>query len=387
VPLFDEDGKRIRGKHNGTAADLALARTKAAGKWRPLPEPAAEGQWTVAQVCSGYIQYCEEGVNNGTLSQGHRDYTVRYLNELCEYCGALAVSQLKKTHIRIWVEGHPTWAPATRRNMIAIILAAFNCAQAMHDVTNPLRGLKKPPAQPRLHSLSDEDEVALLAATNECFRDFLFVAIRTGLRPFCELARLTADHVEETDRGMMWRVYSTKTKKTRKIPVRPEVAVLVRQLMETAPRGSGIPLFRNTQGKAWTPKAGKSQFFRVKAKLGWDKDLAKRRYSCYSCRHTFAHRMLSGYWNNGAGCSIETLAELIGDTPKVAFDHYGRDWGQHYQEPLWAAMGAVPHRNEGSTSERITAANLKGSVSGGARSRSLKRSLQVVGSKTTKRGR
>ncbi len=32
------------------------------------------------------------------------------------------------------------------------------------------------------------------------------------------------------------------------------------------------------------------------------------------------------------------LAELMGDTPKVAFDHYGREWGQHYQEPLWAAI-------------------------------------------------
>ena len=66
----------------------------------------------------------------------------------------------------------------------------------------------------------------------------------------------------------------------------------------------------------------------------------RSQYSCYTCRHTFAHRMLSGYWNGGKGCSIETLAELIGDTPKVAFDHYGREWGQHYQEPLWAAIGA-----------------------------------------------
>jgi hypothetical protein len=50
--------------------------------------------------------------------------------------------------------------------------------------------------------------------------------------------------------------------------------------------------------------------------------------------------MLAGYWNNGVGCSIEVLAELLGDTPKVAFDHYGREWGQHYQEPLWAAIDA-----------------------------------------------
>ena len=59
-----------------------------------------------------------------------------------------------------------------------------------------------------------------------------------------------------------------------------------------------------------------------------------RHYSCYTARHTYVHRMLSGYWNDGVGCSIKTLAELIGDTPKVAFDHYGKEWSQHYQEPL-----------------------------------------------------
>jgi integrase len=134
-------------------------------------------------------------------------------------------------------------------------------------------------------------------------------------------------------------VYSSKTKKTRKIPVRPEVAKLTRRLMKAAPKGSRIPLFRNTQGNGWKPVTGRGRFLQIKSKLGWDKDPINRRYSCYSCRHTFAHRMLSGYWNGGTGCSIETLAELIGDTPKVAFDHYGREWGQYYQEPLWVAVG------------------------------------------------
>jgi hypothetical protein len=84
---------------------------------------------------------------------------------------------------------------------------------------------------------------------------------------------------------------------------------------------------------------GVVRFLNLKKKLHWDQDPSKTKYSSYTCRHTFAHRMLSGYWNNGAGCSIETLAELIGDTPKVAFDHYGKEWGQHYQDPLWAAIG------------------------------------------------
>ena len=182
-------------------------------------------------------------------------------------------------------------------------------------------------------------------------RDFLFAALHTGLRPFCELAKLTADHIEETPRGMMWRVYSSKTKKTRKIPVRPEVGELTRKLMKTAPRGSGVPLFRNSRGKPWQGMAGVARFLALKKKLGWDKDPVRKKFSCYACRHTFAHRMLSGYWNNNAGCSIETLAELIGDTPKVAFDHYGKEWGQHYQEPLWAAVGMPKQFNGKSDGE------------------------------------
>src|SRR5687767_7961585 len=55
-------------------------------------------------------------------------------------------------------------------------------------------------------------------------------------RPFCELARMTADDVEENTRGMMWRGYSSKTKKIRKIPVMPKVARLTRKQMEKAPR-------------------------------------------------------------------------------------------------------------------------------------------------------
>lgn len=338
VPLLDEGGKRIRGKANDRVAEFALSRIKAGGTWRLPAEVLPDSETTVAEVCSDYIQYCEQGLKQGAISRGHRDDTVRYLNRFCEFCGTLPVSQLKKGLVKTWVDDHATWALATRRNVIAILLAAFNRAQESHGLRNPLHGLKKPPPQPRLHSLSIEDEELLLAATDACFREFLFAAMYTGLRPFCELARLTADHVEETGRGMMWRVYSSKTKKTRKIPVRPEVAELVRKLTNTAPKGSGSPLFRNTKGNAWTPASGKQRFLQIKRKVGWDRDPARCRYSCYSCRHTFAHRMLSGYWNGGAGCSIETLAELIGDTPKVAFDHYGREWGQHDQEPLWAAI-------------------------------------------------
>ncbi len=340
VPLLDDNGKRIRGKENRQAAELALARVKVAGDWRPEAEPAAGDEWLVARVCSEYIERCRRGAESGSLSAEYADEAARRLNQLCEYCGSLPVSQLTKGHVEHWADSQTAWqSPVTRRNSITIVLAAFNHATDMFEVEHRLKGLKKPPSRPRLHSFSAEDEAALYEATDEVFGDFLFAAIHTGLRPFCELARLTAHDVVETDRGMMWRVYSSKTKKTRKIPVRRDVAERVRRLIESAPAGSGLPMFRNTRGNPWKKVTAGSRFRAIRRKVGWEDDPVRKHYSCYTARHTFAHRMLSGYWNDGAGCSIETLAELIGDTPKVAFDHYGREWGQHYQDPLWAAIG------------------------------------------------
>jgi integrase len=340
VPLFDEDGNRIRGAENKKTAHLAMARVKLGQGWQPATPPSSPDDLIVAKVCSDYLQYCERGVANGSLSKPHRDSARWMLNDLCRFCGALPVRELKRGHIKTWMESHEGWkSPATYRGAIGIVLAAFNYSQDNHDIPNPLKGLKKPAAQPRLHSFSKEDEKALYQAVDKPLGNFLFAAIHTGLRPFCELAKITADDVEEVARGMMWRVYSSKTKKTRKIPVHPEVAKLTRVLIKTAPRGTAIPLFRTIRGKSWSRANGVLRFIDARRKLGWDKDPFRKKYSSYTCRHTFAHRMLSGYWNKGLGCSIETLAELIGDTPKVAFDHYGREWGQHYQDPLWAAIG------------------------------------------------
>lgn len=340
ISLFNDDGERIRGRENKEAAELALAKEKLAWEYEGDALVLSSGQWLVARVCSEYIQYCERGLANGSISQSHRDNTVRWLNDLCSFCGAMRVAELKKGHFTTWLESHASWRSSeTHRGVIAVVKAAFQRAAELYGVANPLKGVKKPAPKPRLHSISPEDEQAMLAACEPCFRQFLLVAIQTGLRPFCELATITADDVEETDRGMMWRVYSSKTKKTRKIPVRPEVADISRKLMKSAPRGSGIPLLRNTQGKPWKRMTGVVRFLSLKKKLGWDKDCIKSKYSCYSCRHSFAHRMLAGYWTDGVGCTIETLAELMGDTPKVCFEHYGRQWSQSFMEPLWAAIG------------------------------------------------
>lgn len=352
MPLFDEEGSRIRGLKNEGLAEHALARAKLSGEMQS-GGAAAEQDWVVARVCSEYLQYCERSLAAGTMSQSHKIGAVSFLNDLCRYCGALPVAGLKKSHIQTWIEGHAGWKSlATHRSVITVVQAAFNRAEELHDVPNPIKSLKRPASQPRLQSFSPADEQTLYDATEECFRNFLFAAMHTGLRPYCELAKITAEHVEVSERGMMWRVYSSKTKKTRKIPIQAAVAVLVKKLLATAPKGSGKPLFRNTQDKPWKRMTGVVRFLTIKKKLGWDLDPIKSKYSSYTCRQTFVHRMLSGYWNGGVGCSIETLAELIGDTPKVAYDHYGKEWSQGYADPLWAAIGVASTIKKKTVSKR-----------------------------------
>lgn len=101
-------------------------------------------------------------------------------------------------------------------------------------------------------------------------RDLLLAAIFTGLRPFCELAKLTAADIEVTPRGMMWRVYSSKTQKTRKIPVRAEAARLTRRLLKLAPRDSGLRLFRTQRQRAREKCNGVVMFISLRKRLGWD---------------------------------------------------------------------------------------------------------------------
>ena len=85
-----------------------------------------------------------------------------WLNDLRAYCGGLRVKELKKGHIQTRIELHSIWRSVdTHRSVISIVKATFNRATEMYDISNPLKGLKKPTGKPRLQSISPEDEKTL----------------------------------------------------------------------------------------------------------------------------------------------------------------------------------------------------------------------------------
>ena len=100
IPLFDEKGQRIRGKENKDAAEQALAKEKVSWEDDTTAATAGNQQWNVARACSEYIQYCDRGVASGTISKGHRDSTVSWLNDLCTSYGSRPIAR----HHRAWAD-------------------------------------------------------------------------------------------------------------------------------------------------------------------------------------------------------------------------------------------------------------------------------------------
>jgi hypothetical protein len=42
----------------------------------------------------------------GTIGPDHHAAVTYYRNDPCRFCGALPIAQLKKAHIRTWIDSH-----------------------------------------------------------------------------------------------------------------------------------------------------------------------------------------------------------------------------------------------------------------------------------------
>ncbi|MEK6237657.1 MAG: hypothetical protein N2C14_23360, partial [Planctomycetales bacterium] len=259
VPLFDEKGERIRGKENKEAARTALARIQVADELStPAAHPTSD-EWTVAKTCDVYLADLHRSATPAWATQ-----VERWLNDLCGYCGALKVSEFKKKHLRTWLQRHTTWNHNSQRNVIGSVIAAFNFCCNFDDLdVNPVAGYKKPTATPRVTAFSPEEEQSLYEAADETLGLFIKGCILTGARPYSELAKVTADHIVETPQGKYYLLKARtadgqhghktakKTGKDRRIMLCDEMETITQRLMLTAPKDSGVALFRTTRGKAW----------------------------------------------------------------------------------------------------------------------------------------
>jgi hypothetical protein len=71
----------------------------------------------------------------------------------------MSVTELKKKHVRTWLQRHKTYNSNTQRNVIACMKAAFNFCCKFDDLDdNPIASYQKPAATARVTAFSPEEE-------------------------------------------------------------------------------------------------------------------------------------------------------------------------------------------------------------------------------------
>jgi integrase len=217
------------------------------------------------------------------------------------------------------------WGPGSQRNCLLGLNAAFNWAARSGVIArNPLAGIEKPsPASRGAESLigntTEEIEAnhqRILAASPAAYRPLLQALKDTGARPGEIAAATAADfnaelgafnfHKEMTRRGERFS-HKTAKRKDRVIFLRGETLRHVHELVQRYPNG---PLFRRNGGKSFKKVNIVNMFTKVQ------KRMKMPTLTAYSYRHTYATELLK------AGMDVDTLSELMGNSPLVIRQHY-----------------------------------------------------------------
>jgi len=348
--LYGPDGEHIKDPAAEQEAKLAYARFLLE---REVRGPTSGDSMTLAAICDAYLQDVGRHGSPATYElrsrilydfctgfparfRGVQDPPAR--ERLHRGHGSTAIRDLIPLDIAHWLDAHPDWGGARRAGLQAVRRAIVYCLDAGLITRNPIAKFKVKPVRKRVVYFTPEQEEAMYAEASPCLSMAIRVCIRTGARPLSEFGRLEARHVEEHQRGQLWRFPAEEhktghlTHADRVIYVPAEIVGIVRQRIERHPRG---PLFRGANGGAWTRTSQGAAFRRLRKRLA-AKGIELDDDACfYACRHTFAKRMLGGFW--GPAVTLEVLAGLMGNSPKVCWEHYAR-WCASYSDPFWNAI-------------------------------------------------
>ncbi|HTU27486.1 MAG TPA: hypothetical protein VMF30_18900 [Pirellulales bacterium] len=355
VPLLDESGERIRQRDTPeTVLRDSFARLILA---KPAPVEPVEPCATVLEVCRAYLAKArEENGENKTFKdrlESLFDFCfglpARFRNKHGEPSGKQTradythpgfgdwpVCQLKKIDIDRWLQAHEGWkSSSTKRTHLKAIIKAINYGAGAGLVPrNPIKGYSVPKMMARVVYITPEQEAALREAASPALALAIRVLIRTGMRPGIEFAALAARHVKDHGDRMelVFPAAETKTKRRARVifVTDSEIIAIIRRQIRLHPSG---PIFTTSRGTPWIVDNLSKRFRDVRNKLAragmaFDKDCV-----LYATRHTFAKRILEGYWS-GKPTNIETLARLMGNSPAICRAHY-LQWDATSTEFLW----------------------------------------------------
>ena len=267
--------------------------------------PISTTQQLVVVIVDEFLDWTEKNRAHDTF--------IWYKDRINSFCktidAAMTVADLKPHHVNKWVDSQTALAAGSRRNCITAIKRAMKWAEESGYIErSPLRYMKKPAGGRKEQVVTAAQYKVLLARTNDQeFKDLLTVTWETGCRPQ-ESLRVEARHVDLNGGRWLFPASESKNKRTpRVVYLTPTALKITSQLAAKYPQG---PIFRNVNGRPWTPYATNCRFKRAKKKVGV-------KVSLYALRHTWINRMLIN------GVDAFTVATLAGHSdPSMLAKHY-----------------------------------------------------------------
>ncbi len=373
VPLRDETGRHI--KDPGARAEARRAyveweKTRATVQ-APKVGDVRPGTATMQDVVAMYHADCQRRVE-GVGKPLERNSLKFYMDTLFNFCtgypaslrkkprrrwtdeekakkihagfGHMPVSEFKGLHAEQWLNANPGWRKA-RKRYLKHLRAAVNYGVRLGIIeNNPLEKYTVAAPDKKNVYISPEHEQLMYRHASPALRIALKLCIRMGMRPICEMATVTAKHLEHVEHQGVKTIqfvlppHMSKNRKVRRIAVLPydhpdhdEVRQIITERLGRVKSG---PLFLSPRGVPWSKQTMRQQFARLLDRIE-RKEGVRIRYVnektgeevspvFYDTRHTYAKRMYSGYWSRSV--SLDTLASMMGNSPKTCYDYYAKDF-------------------------------------------------------------
>ena len=179
----------------------------------------------------------------------------------------LAVDELKPLHVQQWIDSYPDLAPGSKRNYARTIVRTMAWAEEQGLIErSPIARFKKPKAGVRQTVITPEEYAAILdLVPNETMRDLLTFAWETGARA-AECLAIEKRHVDLSSHRIVFPIDEEKMQRAPRVIYLTDAAEeIVRRLVLQHPSG---PIFRNSNGTAWTTEAVNCAFVALQIHTG-----------------------------------------------------------------------------------------------------------------------
>ena len=131
--------KLIKGKKNERAAYTRFCEVIG---YDSIPD--SPSKLTVAQLCDSFLDWSSRNHEADTYN-----WYRQFLQDFCNQFGSLKVVSLKPLHLTQWIKGHD-WNSTSQNKAISCVKRCLNFAVSAGMIgDNPLRHVRKPPAQRR----------------------------------------------------------------------------------------------------------------------------------------------------------------------------------------------------------------------------------------------